>query len=117
MPRDILILSDRPPDVAALVRAGSSLAPTLGLRASSDGAVVQLCDSHGVAVLTMQHPVVVEVLDEVRRLVPSSPANLAVPLHWTEAWAPWGRTGDIGVTIALRLAQDLGGFCTVEDAS
>ena len=38
-------------------------------------------------------------------------------LWWTDATAPWGATGAIGVAIAQQIAMNLGGTIMVEDGT
>ena len=117
MPRDIVVVTTRPPDATALVQAGLAVDPELGVRAVEAGAYVQLVDPDGQAVVSFGHPSRVEAADEIARLAPGAAERLGSPVFWTEAWAPWGPRGDPGVRVALGLAAALDGVCIVEDAS
>ncbi|WP_336854920.1 hypothetical protein [Sinomonas albida] len=117
MPRDILILTNAEPDIAALVHAGNRVNGELRVRTIDDGAVTEVCDDDGNAVLSIGRPEWMQNASEIERLVPSAVGRVGVPVWWIEAWAPWGAPGDPGVAIALDLAAELGGFCVVEDAS
>jgi len=117
VPRDIVVVTSRPPDATALVQAGLAVDPGLGVRAVEAGAYVQLVAGDGSAVVSFGHPSRVESADEIARLAPGAAERLGTPVFWTEAWAPWGTRGDVGVAVALGLAASLDGVCLVEDAS
>ena len=117
MPRDILILTNTEPDATAFVRAGARLNADLRVRTIDDGAVTELCDEGGDAVLSIGRPEWMENPSEVERLAPSAVGRISAPVWWIEAWAPWGKPGDPGVAVALEFAAELGGVCIVEDAS
>jgi hypothetical protein len=66
-------------------------------------------------VLTLAKPTHVQCGDEVWRLAGHDGAPLTQESWWIEAWAPWGKGGDVGVAVAMQLARDLGGHCVVKD--
>jgi len=115
MPRDLLILSTSAPELAAFVDAGAGIAPDLRVRTLEGGAVTEVVDRRGSAVLSVQVPEFVENTAEVARLAPW--ASVDGPVWWTEAWAPWGPAGDVGVDIARAFAAALGAQVLVEDGS
>ncbi|MBA8991755.1 hypothetical protein FHW23_003033 [Curtobacterium pusillum] len=115
MPRDVLILSTREPELAAFVDAGAGIAPDLRVRTLENGAVTEIVDRRGSAVLSVQGPEFVENVAEVARLAPWASAD--GPLWWTEAWAPWGADGDVGIAIARAFAAAVGAQVIVEDGS
>lgn len=119
MPREIAILSPVAPDIRVLLEAGAAVDGTLGLRTLRGGAVHQLCretPEGNRAVLSLDQPLTVENVDEVRRLLPAARvATLTTPLWWVEALAPWGELGRTGVAIAQELAARLGAVCVVQD--
>lgn len=117
MPRDVLILTKEPPRPEVLVHAGVAIDGGLALRTIDDEAVTEIIDEDGLAVLSIGRPELVEVQDEIERLAPSLAGGIDAPVWWTEAWVPWGASGDRGMAIALRFAADLGGLCSVEDGS
>lgn len=117
MPRDIVVVTTRPPDATALVQAGLAVDPALGVRAVEAGAYVQLVGADGSAVVSFGHPSRIESADEIARLAPGAAESLGAPVFWTEAWAPWGARGDAGVEVAIGLAAALDGVCLVEDAT
>lgn len=115
MPRDLLILSTSAPELAAFVDAGADIAPDLRVRTLEGGAVTEVVDGRGSAVLSVQVPEYVDNTAEVARLAPW--ASVDGPVWWTEAWAPWGPAGDVGVDIARAFAAALGAQVIVEDGS
>lgn len=115
MPRDVLVLSVTAPDLATFVDVGAEIAPDLRVRTLEAGAVTELVDGTGTAVLSVQTPELVENPHEVARLAPWT--TLTAPVWWTEAWAPWGPTGDVGVRIVVAFAEALGAQVRVEDGS
>jgi hypothetical protein len=115
MPRDVLILSVNEPDLAVFVEAGAGIAPDLRVRTLESGAVTEIVDRRGTAVLSVQAPELVENTAEVARLAPW--ATLNCPVWWTDAWAPWGPAGDVGVEIARAFAAALDARVRIEDGS
>lgn len=115
MPRDVLIISTAEPSLAAFVDAGAGIAPDLRVRTLANGAVTEVVDRRGSAVLSLQGPEFVENAAEVARLAPW--ASTTGPVWWTEAWAPWGTDGEVGVAIARAFAQAIGAEVLVEDGS
>ncbi|WFR66595.1 hypothetical protein P9139_17820 [Curtobacterium flaccumfaciens] len=115
MPRDVLILSTREPELAAFVDAGAAVAPDLRVRTLEHGAVTEVVDRRGAAVLSVQGSELVENAEEIARLAPW--ASTVGPVWWTEAWAPWGADGDVGVAIARAFATALDAQVIVEDGS
>jgi len=115
MPRELLILSRTAPELGVFVDAGAAIAPDLRVRVLDGGAVTEVVDPRGHAVLSVQVPELVENPAEVARLAPWS--SLSAPVWWTEAWAPWGERGDVGVAIARAFAEASGAQLSVEDGS
>ncbi|WP_412163983.1 hypothetical protein [Curtobacterium flaccumfaciens] len=115
MPRELLILSATAPESAAFVGAGAGIAPDLRVRTLDGGAVTEVVDRRGRAVLSVQVPELVENPAEVARLAPWS--SLSAPVWWTEAWAPWGEQGEVGVAIARAFAEAIGAEVLVEDGA
>jgi hypothetical protein len=115
MPRDLLVLSTTAPSLVDFVDAGASVDPELRVRSLDGDAVVEVVDDHGTAHVSVQHPERVDNQEEVRRLAPWT--TLRAPLWWTEAWAPWGAHGEVGVAIARALAAEVDGELLVEDGS
>ncbi|PCN49228.1 hypothetical protein Csp2054_03340 [Curtobacterium sp. 'Ferrero'] len=115
MPREVLILSARAPGLADFVDAGAGIAPDLRVRTLEGGAVTEVVDRRGNAVLSVQVPEYVENTAESARLAPW--AAVDGPVWWTEAWAPWGPAGEVGIAIARSFAATLGAQVLVEDGS
>ncbi|MDR1448738.1 MAG: hypothetical protein LBI84_00780 [Propionibacteriaceae bacterium] len=107
MPRDILIITRRQPDLPGLTAAALSVDPDLGVRTIAGQAVTQLCVGEQ-PVLSIAPPLSVRASHETARLAPDS-ALAATPVWWTEAWAPWGADGERGVQIAQALAARFDG--------
>jgi hypothetical protein len=117
MPRDLIIVSARAPRFEDLVAAARSEDPTLIPVRSSGGAVVRLVGPALAPVLSVQYSLAVHVAEEIERLAPEAVGRVAIPASWTEAWAPWGPEGDVGVRIARELAERCDGVCLVEDGT
>lgn len=117
MPRDIVIVSARAPVLADVVGAARSVDPTLLPVRSTEGAVVRLVGPALTPVLTVQYSLAVHTADELRRLAPEAVDRVPIPAAWTEAWAPWGESGDEGVRVARLVAERCGGVCIVEDGT
>ncbi|WIB76417.1 hypothetical protein DEJ28_12155 [Curtobacterium sp. MCPF17_002] len=115
MPRDVLVLSTTAPQPVDLVEAGAGIAPDLRVRTLEGGAVTEIVDRRGDAVLSVQVPELVENAAEVARLAPW--ASVDAPVWWTEAWVPWGAAGDVGVEIVRAFAAAFDAQVLVEDGS
>lgn len=115
MPRELVVLSVDEPTLATFVTAGAAVAPDLRVRSLDGGAVVEVVDARGTAVVSVQLPERVDNQEEVLRLAPWT--TLRAPLWWTDAWAPWGAGGEVGVDIARALADEVHGELLVEDGS
>ncbi|WP_420368220.1 hypothetical protein [Curtobacterium sp. L1-20] len=114
MPREVILLSTEQPSSLALVEAGADVAPDLRVR-TLERVVTQVVDDRGTAVLSVQQPERVENADEIARLAPW--ATLGAPLWWTEAWVPWGASGDVGIAIVRAFAAALDAELIVEDGT
>lgn len=114
MPRELVLLSAEPPSSLALVEAGADVAPDLRVR-TLERVVTQVVDDRGTAVLSVQVPEFVENPAELARLAPW--AAVSAPVWWTDAWVPWGATGDVGVAIVRALSGAVDGQWIVEDGS
>lgn len=114
MPREVNILSAAAPSSLALVEAGAKIAPDLRVR-TLDRVVTEIVDDRGRAVLSVQMPERVENPAEIARLAPW--ATRAAPVWWTEAWVPWGPTGEVGVAIVQAFAASIDAALLVEDGA
>lgn len=114
MPRELYLLSPRPVALPDIVAAGMEVDGSLALRALYEGAAVQLVNPAGVAVVTIENSRLLEQTDDAARVIPG--LALALSAAWyTEATAPWGADGAVGVAITRRLAELLGGDIRVEE--
>ncbi|MDR2454900.1 MAG: hypothetical protein LBD51_10400 [Bifidobacteriaceae bacterium] len=102
-------------EAAARAAGGAAeLRPLLGGPAQAawsvqlaERAVVVSCPALGT-VLTAADSLRAEVDHELWRLLPEA-AGRPPAAWWTEAWAPWGPAGAVGVGIARALAAALAG--------
>ncbi|WP_421743755.1 hypothetical protein [Cellulomonas sp.] len=124
MPREIVVLSPTAPDARALVEAGASVDPELGLRTLHGGAVHQVVRAdggEGRAVLSIHQPLTVQNAAEIRRLLPSvrqlpTWATDGSPLWWVEALVPWNAAdARTGLAVVQEMTARLGGLCVVQD--
>lgn len=117
MPRDLLILTSTPPEVAQLITTAARIDGDLRLRTLDNRAVTELVNDDGIAVLSVGRPELMENPAEIERLVPEVAESVTAPVWWLDAWAPWGVKGELGVQVALEFAAALGGHCIVDDGS
>lgn len=127
MPRELTLVTPVPITLEALVLSAQALDPTLRIRQAEGGALIQLVDDADAAVvLSLQQPSTLQVTSEIDRLLPegSVTATIRAAIHqaaerteaaWTEAFAPFGTRGELGVAVAQGLAEGLGGTCVVQD--
>ncbi|MDR2253793.1 MAG: hypothetical protein LBD97_08065 [Bifidobacteriaceae bacterium] len=115
MPRDVVIVTPQPLSAAhwraaatAAARAKRDAPDEDWFSAHADGAVTTISSPALGAVLTAAPSRRVRVAHDLIRLVPEARA-VAGAAWWTEAWAPWGPGGAVGVSIARILAASLGG--------
>ncbi|SEM65856.1 hypothetical protein E3O25_14655 [Cryobacterium sp. TMT1-3] len=107
MPRELVIISRRPVDLADHLVAAVEIDPNLGLRTVWNGGGTQVCAVDGTALLTVLRTKGFDVADDVERLLGASLA--ADQVFWTELYAPRGPAGAVGTTIAQALAATVGG--------
>jgi hypothetical protein len=110
-----VVLSPTPLDGDAVARAAGAVwaagrdldpdADAFTLRPLDDGAVLQVL-AHDTVVLSVLRPRMLPTLDEVVRLLPDAPRELAgAPCErldvswWTDAFTPWTPGGEIGMAI------------------
>ncbi len=118
MPREIYVLTAAPVTLEAVVRAAVEVDETLGLRRLqlSVGSALQLVGDDGRAVLTCWTSRRLADGSDVQRITRGLDLREGT-VWWTEAQAPWGRAGDAGVAVAIRVAARLGGHVKVEDGT
>jgi hypothetical protein len=115
MPRDIVLISRQPPGPDALAKAAAQVGRALTVAEGDHAAVVRSAGENDV--LTVARPTRVPCGDEVWRLAGQDGAPMAADSWWIEAWAPWGKGGEVGVAVAIQLARLLGGHCVIKDGS
>jgi len=114
VPRDITILSPTVPDALDLATAARAVDDSYGVREIDGGEALQVFRAGGDVVLTLYPSRELTVSGEVERLLPDPP-EVRLPVFWADAVAPLGDEGELGVSVALRLALGLDATCIVED--
>ena len=110
MTRDAVALLAAAPDVRDVAAALLAAGERFGVRPAAAGAVVQLCDTQGRPLVSIEVPVLVRVPGEVERLLGEGLAGVpAPPLWWGETRAPSGREG--AERLARRFAETLAARC------
>lgn len=66
---DVVALCREQPEEAAVRSALTAAGPDLGVQALERGGLVQLCDDDGQPLVTIEGPMLVQVLGEVQRLL------------------------------------------------
>lgn len=114
MPRDVTILSPQAPDGLDLATAARAVDESFGVREIDGGTASQVFARGGRALLTVYGAQELATAGEIERLLPHPP-EVSLPVFWIDASAPLGDDGEIGVSVALRLALALDAVCIVED--
>lgn len=99
---DAVALCREQPDVRAVLGALLAAGPGLGVRPVERGGLVQLCDDAGAPLVTIEGPSLVQVPDEVERLLDVA---MPAPVWWVEVRARDRHRDAFGV--ARRLADAL----------
>jgi hypothetical protein len=116
MPRELFLVTPTPVSVESLVAAAAMVDDQLGLRALYGGSAFQLVDHADVAVLTLENSRLLQ--DGIDAAAVISRFDLGdCDVWWTEAVAPWGSDGEVGVQVATGIARVLGGQLRVEDGT
>lgn len=109
MTSDVVALLTGMPDPKAIVAGMAAAGADLGVRRVANGAVLQLCDSEGRPLVSIEVPLLVQVPGEVERLLgPETAGRVTTPVWWLEARARDGR-GDLARAVADELVRRLGG--------
>lgn len=109
MTSDVVALLRNIPDAEAVVSGLAAAGPRLRVRQAANGAVLQLCDDGGRALVSIEVPVRVQVPGEVERLLgPEVAEHLTPPVWWVEARARADQ-GDLARAFAEELVRRLGG--------
>ncbi|GGX36406.1 DUF6177 family protein [Streptomyces noursei] len=104
MTKDVIALTPRMPDPAAMFASLFSGGPDKLVDTTGEGAVVRLCDDEGRPLVSIEAPLLVQVPGEAERLLGATPPP--VPYWWTEARATTGveEAEQLAGTFAARLA-------------
>ncbi|MEU9925762.1 DUF6177 family protein [Streptomyces griseoluteus] len=87
MTKDVIALTPKMPDTGALLAALHAGGPELGLTATDDGAVLQLCTADGRPLVSVEAPLLVHTPGEAERLLGSPAGAPEPPYWWTETRA------------------------------
>ncbi|MDQ1009558.1 hypothetical protein QFZ82_004043 [Streptomyces sp. V4I23] len=117
MTKDVIALTQRMPDPAAMLAGLLAGGPDKLVGAQGDGAVVQLCDAEGRPFVSVESPMLVQVPGEAERLLGATAPE--VPYWWTEARATTGvaEAERLAGTFAARLVSLLGGSAHPPEAA
>jgi hypothetical protein len=116
MPREMYLVTPTPVSIESLVAGAAAVDDQLGVRALHGGAALQLVDLAEVAVLTIENSRLLQ--GTVYAACLTSDLQLGDDgVWWTEATAPWGSVGELGVEVAAGIARILGGQLRVEDGT
>ena len=112
MPRELRLVSAEPATGAHVLLAAVEVDGSLVPRLLYDGWVTQLVDHDDVAVVSIEQSREIEDTTDLERLtglrVPTGPCWL------TEATAPWGPAGEVGIEVVRALARLLEAQLSVE---
>jgi hypothetical protein len=111
MTQDVVALVQGRPDPRATVAAMAAAGPGLRVRHAADGAVLQLCESGGPPLVSIEVPLFLQVPGEIERLLGTEVArHVPLPVWWVEARAAKrAAAGPIAGRFAAELAGRLGG--------
>ncbi|MGY0490405.1 DUF6177 family protein [Streptomyces sp. WG-D5] len=111
MTQDIVALTPKMPDPAALLAALHAGGPDLTLTTTDDDAVIHLCTASGRPLVSVEAPVLVHTAGEAERLLGSDVGAPEPPFWWTELRASTAATEaeSLATTVAARLTMLLGG--------
>ncbi|MGW2339090.1 DUF6177 family protein [Streptomyces sp. NPDC001661] len=111
MTQDIIALTPKMPDPAALLAALHAGGPDLTLTTTDDDAVIHLCTPEGRPLGSVEAPVLVHTTGEAERLLGPEVGAPEPPFWWTELRAstavPEAET--LATSVAARLTMLLGG--------
>ncbi|MFF4578325.1 DUF6177 family protein [Streptomyces sp. NPDC001389] len=115
MTKDVIALTPKMPDAAALLVALAAGGADLDAATAGEGAVVQLLGAGGRPLVSVEAPVLVQVPGEAERLL-GTPSD--TPVWWTETRASTAvpEAADLAGAVAGRLAEVLGGRVWPEGA-
>ncbi|MGI5135448.1 DUF6177 family protein [Streptomyces sp. CA-106110] len=87
MTKDVIALTPKMPDTRSLLAGLFAGGPNLGLTATGDGAILQLCTHHGRPLVSVEAPILIHVSGEAERLLGASVSAPPLPYWWTETRA------------------------------
>lgn len=119
MTKDVIALTERMPDAPAVLAGLLAGGPDLRVETAGEGAVVQLCDSEGRPLVSIEVPLMLQVPSEASRLLgPGAEPSGDGPAWWVEARAAAGvpRAEQLAGAFAARLTMLLGGRVWPPDA-
>jgi hypothetical protein len=107
--KDVIALTPKMPDLPTLLAGLYAGGPDLGVSATADGAVVQLCAPDGRPLVSVETPTLIQVPGETTRLLGHAVGD--GPVWWTEARASTAvaEAGLLAGSFAGRLVTVLGG--------
>ncbi|MEU4178526.1 DUF6177 family protein [Streptomyces sp. NPDC026589] len=117
MTKDVIALTSRMPDPWAVLAGLLSGGPDRLVGTRGEGAVIQLCDTEGRPLVSVEAPLLVSVEGEAERLLGTTAPP--VPYWWTEARATTGvaEAEQLAGVFATRLAALVGGSAWPPDAA
>ncbi|MEV6395164.1 DUF6177 family protein [Streptomyces sp. NPDC051907] len=117
MTKDVIALTQHMPDPLAVLAGLLSGGPDKLVGTEGDGAVVQLCDTEGRPLVSVEAPLLVQVAGEAERLLGAAAPE--VPYWWTEARATTGveEAERIAGAFAARLTSLRGGSAWPREAA
>ncbi|MCX4533623.1 DUF6177 family protein [Streptomyces sp. NBC_00841] len=117
MTKDVIALTPRMPDPLSVIAGLLSGGPDKLVETVGEDAVVQLCDTVGRPLVSVEAPLLVQVAGEAERLLGATAPE--VPFWWTEARATTGveEAERIAGTFAARLVALAGGSAWPPEAA
>jgi hypothetical protein len=109
---DVVALVRNAPEVRTMVDSMAETDDSLRVRGTGEGAVIQLCDEEGRALVSIEAPLHVRAEGEVERLLGAEvAAKVPTPVWWVEARAATAdeRSAAFARTFAEGLVRRLGG--------
>ncbi|KAB1654839.1 hypothetical protein F8O01_13160 [Pseudoclavibacter chungangensis] len=114
MPRELTLVTRRPPTVDELRDAAREHDPDAIVANVRNGAVQMVLDARRDVILSMQYSTFVGVPDEIATRQPAAATAVPGPAFWTEVWIPFGPTGHRSAAIARGIAERCQGVCADE---
>ncbi|GAB2834507.1 hypothetical protein GCM10027176_43590 [Actinoallomurus bryophytorum] len=112
MTHDVVALVRNAPDVRTMVDSMAETDEHLRVRGTGEGAIIQLCNEEGQALVSIEAPQFVRVDGEVERLLGAEvAAKVPTPVWWVEARAALAdeRSAALARRFADELVRRLGG--------